>query len=87
MREREKRGCGRQRDEQGFDSWHWIYLGCRSTFAVGWVGPQTKPGMAPSSTATSTRIKRVAVWALLSLALAALLWGAALLVVGYVTLD
>ena len=45
--------------------------------------------MAPPEihTSTRTRVRRVAFWALLSLAVAALLWGAVLLVVGYVTLD
>ncbi|WP_267237663.1 hypothetical protein [Caenimonas koreensis] len=43
--------------------------------------------MAPTATPSPTRIRRVAFWALLSLAVAALLWGAVLLVVGYVTLD
>jgi hypothetical protein len=43
--------------------------------------------MGPPATPSSTRTKRVAFWALLSLAVAALLWGAVLLFVGYVTLD
>ena len=38
-------------------------------------------------TSTRTRIRRVAFWALLSLAVAALLWAAVLLFVGYVTRD
>lgn len=51
------------------------------------VDPLAIRSMALPATVTSKRIRRMALWALLSLAAAALVWGALLLVVGYVTLD